>query len=418
MIIRDIHTKVILDSRGDKTLETQVQTDNFSVKASVPSGKSKGIYEAVSQDPTVAIEKLEMIKHKFIGYKFPSQKSFDGLLIELDGTKDKSNLGVNLILSLSLAYARAYAKFSNVPLWMYINSIFSKRFGAHETSFPHLMFNVINGGVHASPSDKWIMRNNSPKLKIQEFQLIPMVDDLAMALSMGKELYKKLKELLLKRFDKEDIELGDEAGFIAPFESDDDALNILFELIKKYRYPVRIGLDVAASQIFKNEKYVIDNNEYSESQLVEYYKNIANRYNLISIEDPFDENNFNSFFTLLNEFKKEDIKVAIITDDLTTTNPKRIEKAVKINAGNALLVKPNQIGTLSETLQAVSIAYAGGWKTVVSHRSGETTDDFIADLAIGTGAWGIKAGAPETIFRLAKYERLVKIFQSISDVQL
>jgi len=411
MVIKDIKTKIILDSRGEETLETQIDVDNFSVEASVPSGKSRGIHEATPQKPNIAINKLANIKSEIVNKDFINQEAFDGSLIKLDGTDNKANLGANLILSLSMAYARANAKVDNIPLWKYINNEFTDKYGACNVSVPHLVFNVINGGAHSSPSNEWIKRNGKQKLSIQEFQIIPMVDDTAIAFGMGKELYRKLNDRLVDKFGRENIETGDEAGFIAPFKGNEDALEELYELIEKNKYPARIGIDVASSQLFKNEEYEFNGEYYSKLQATEYYRKIINRYNLISIEDPFDENDFQSFSDFTKIELKDNPNELIVTDDLTTTNPERVKKAVDMKSGNALLVKPNQIGTITETLKTISIAYASGWKTVTSHRSGETLDDFIADLAVGIGSWGIKAGAPATPFRIVKYDRLVEIYK-------
>ncbi len=408
MRIHDIHCATILDSRGSPTLEVQMQGEHVSVKASVPSGKSRGAHEATPQKPSVAIEHLEVLKPHLLEHGFESQEEFDNFLIARDGTPDKSKLGANLILALSLAFARLWAKEKKLPLWRHLRELFSIHGVPINIAHPRFVFNVVNGGAHVSPTEEWIMHNGKPKLDIQEFQVIPLIEDVGAALSIGKEFYDKLGRELQKQFGPKGIMLGDEAGYVVPIERDEDVLELLYELIRKYHYPMRIGLDVAASQLFARGRYSLDEKEYSSIQLREYYVRIMNRYNLISIEDPFEEEDFRSFGGLTQQLKGSDRLV--VTDDLTTTNPKRLQSAFERAAGNAIIIKPNQIGSLSETLDVVAQAHGHGWRTIVSHRSGETLDDFIADLAVAVGAWGLKSGAPAKPERMTKYNRVVEIF--------
>ena len=409
--------KIILDSRGQDTLEAELKSDDFSAIASVPAGKSTGAHEAFVLEPKKALEKFEEIKNKILKKDFQSQKEFDNFLISLDGTENKSNLGGNLILALSLAFARLKAKSENLELFEYISKLQNLK---PKTRHLKPIFNVINGGAHAQN-----------KLEFQEFQVIPMVDDFGIALSIGKEFYRKLQEFLENKFDKENVILGDEAGFSAPFKNNEEAIGILADLIEKYKYPLRIGLDVAATQFYKNNQksvisnqgiYKIDNKEYSTEELKDYYLKLIDAYNIISIEDPFHEEDFNSFTSLTTELRGLDTDLRgrlVITDDLTTTNPERLKTAIEKKSGNAILIKLNQIGTLTETLNVVEMAYEShtqnyvgdenNWQAIVSHRSGETMDDFIADLSVAINAWGIKAGAPEKLERLAKYNRILEI---------
>jgi len=270
------------------------------------------------------------------------------------------------------------------------------------------MFNVINGGSHAKN-----------KLGFQEFQIIPMVGEYAMALSMGQEFYRKLGIVLENKFGKEKVSLGDEAGYSCPFENNEEALDMLYELIFESKYPMRIGLDMAATQYYKDGKYILGEKEYSKIEISDYYKSLISRYEIVSVEDPFEEEDFDSFGEITKDLKELCLnscggeqkmdEILVIADDLTTTNSARLAKAIEEKSGNAILIKLTQIGSVFETLEVIAKAYKNNWKIVVSHRSGETMDDFIADLAYGARAWGIKAGAPGKIERMAKYNRLLEI---------
>ena len=424
MKILDIDFKIIQDSRGKDTLEAELRADFsrksvFSLRksalacASVPSGKSTGTHEAFVLEPKKAVKKFKEIKPQILSREFDSQEEFDNFLIQLDGTPNKSNLGGNLILSLSLAFARLKAKSENLELFQYICSILRPPQDLNIRPCGGLItrpiFNVINGGAHAT--------NKESKLDFQEFQVISQVEDFSVAFSVGKIFYRKLGDYLEEKFGRDNVVLGDESGYSAPFQNNEEALDCLMEVIEKNKYSLRIGLDVAASQFYdKDGYYLIGGKKYSAEELREYYLKLIETYNIISIEDPFNEESFNDFAKLtaqcdeVQPFKKLNLQKLIITDDLTTTNPERLKTAIEKKSGNAILIKLNQIGTLTETLKVVQMAYENNWQTVVSHRSGETTDDFIADLAVGINAWGIKAGAPAKPERLAKYERLLEIY--------
>ncbi|OGM89559.1 hypothetical protein A3J77_01010, partial [Candidatus Wolfebacteria bacterium RBG_13_41_7] len=343
----------------------------------------------------------------------------------------KSNLGGNLTLVLSLTFARLKAKSENKELFQYIaqclGSPMSQKLNGpilgHQTSLilPRPFFNVINGGAHATHPES--------KLDFQEFQIIPDTQDFGLALGFGQEFYRKLKDFLENKFGKENVILGDEAGFSCPFKNNEEAIEILADLIAKYNYPLKIGLDTAATQFYlpaealakegKSGKYLIDGKSYSAEELKDFYLKLIEAYGIFSIEDPFFEESFDDFSGLMrdlqskeigNNFGKSDFqKTLIIADDLTTTNFERLKVAIKKKSGNAILVKPNQIGTLTETLNVIKLAYENTWQAVISHRSGETMDSFIADLAAGAGAFGIKAGAPSAPERMAKYDRILKI---------
>ncbi len=389
----DANLKIILDSRGKETLEAELKTDEFSVSASVPSGESEGIHEAIVLEPKKAIGKFEAIKPQILSREFNSQEEFDNFLIQLDGTPNKQNLGANLILALSLAWARLKAKSENLELFQYISEIQNLK---PKTQNLKPIFNVIEGGAHAKN-----------KLDFQEFQVIPDVKDFGIALGLGQEFYRKLKEFLEQKFGKENVVLGDEAGFSCPFKNNEEAIDVLAELIAKYNYPLKIGLDAAATQFYKENNYIIDGKNYSAEELKDFYLKLIEAYKILSIEDPFYEEDFDNF----SELTKSKPEILIVADDLTTTNPERLKIAIEKKAGNAIIIKPDQIGTLTETLKVVQLAHQNNWQVIVSHRSRETMDDFIADLAIGVNAWGLKAGAPAAPERLAKYERILKILE-------
>lgn len=429
MKIDNINLTIIPDSRGKDTLEAEMTGDSNRVGAAVPSGKSTGKSEAFVLEPKKALEKFQEIKNKILSEDFKSQSEFDNFLINLDGNPStnstsslqaslgqaKSNLGANLILALSLAFARLKAKEERVELFKYITQLLNYPIA----QLPLLpVFNVINGGAHAKN-----------KLDFQEFQVIPMVNDFGMAIALGREFYRKLGELLENKFGKDQISLGDEAGYSAPFESNEEAIEVLAELIVQKSYPMRIGLDTAATQFYKKkgesgkEKgiYTIGGKQYQAEELLEKYLKLIESYNILSIEDPFCEDDFNSFAELTKKLSvrvdplrkennpRQSASTLIITDDLTTTNPKLLKKAIEQKSGNAILIKLNQIGTLTETLEVVKMAYKNNWEVIVSNRSGETLDDFIADLAVGINAWGLKSGAPAKLERMNKYNRVLEI---------
>jgi enolase len=414
MKLIDANIKIIQDSRGKDTLEAELKSEDFSAIASVPSGKSKGTHEAFVLEPKKAIEKFQEIKPQILGREFESQEDFDNFLIKLDGTPNKQNLGGNLTLSLSLAFARLKAKNENLELFQYIKQ--NSKLKTQNSKLPKPIFNVINGGAHAT--------NPQSKLDFQEFQVIPEVEDFGIALSVAKEFYRRLGQFLENKFGKENITLGDEAGFSTPFKNNEEAIEILAELIAKNKYPLRIGLDIAATQMYQvsSKRYQVDGKEYSAEELKNLYLKLVDAYNILSVEDPFYEEAFDDSAKLNealcysiatrkeeeggNRARKEKL---VITDDLTTTSPERLKTAIEKKSGNAILIKPNQIGTLTETLKVVKMAYENNWQAVVSHRSGETMDDFIADLSVAVGAWGIKSGAPAAPERLAKYERILAI---------
>ena len=406
--IKDIKAREILDSRGNPTVEVELITENGLFLASVPSGASVGRYEAKEirdgedryrgKGVLEAIRNIEKtITPNLKDIEINSQRQVDEILISIDGTKDKSNLGANAILPISMAICRALASAKNTPLYRYIDEIYETAFKGEVLKLPTPCFNIINGGSHAG--------NN---LDFQEFMIIPQLESFSLNLQAGSEIYHNLKDVLKKDFGKDAINVGDEGGFAPNLNLAEEALDLTIRAIgiSGYRDRVNIALDVAASEFYKNGKYGMR----SRDEMVQYYLELIEKYPITSIEDPFNEDDFEGFSILTGRSGKE---VDIIGDDLLVTNIERIEIAQKKEACNGLLLKVNQIGTVTEALEAAKLARLNNWKIMVSHRSGETNDDFIADLAVGISADYIKSGAPARGERVVKYNRLLKIEDEI-----
>jgi len=392
MKIKSIKAREILDSRGNPTVEVDLITEKRLFQASVPSGASKGKYEALElRDKTKRYQGKGVLKaiknvNQIIASKLKkedvrNQDRIDSLMIGLDGTENKSKLGANAILGVSMATCRAGAAAKNTPLWKWISKLAKTK-----PSFPKPCFNIIEGGVHAE--------NN---LDIQEFMIVPQSRKFSKNLQAGTEVYNVLKEILKKEYGNSGLNLGDEGGFAPPIKFIEQALNLILIAIKRagYKDKVKIALDVAASS--SKKKYSLD-----------FYSEIIKKYPIISLEDPFGEEDWKGFQKITKKLGK---KTIIFGDDLLVTNPERIVEAQEKKACNGLLLKINQIGTMTEALQAFNLAKCFGWKVMVSHRAGETEDSFISDLAVGIGADFIKAGAPVKGERVAKYNRLLRIEQ-------
>ncbi len=393
----------ILDSRGNPTIKVILETPYGVFKSSVPSGASTGKKEAKElrdndkryngKGVLKAIENIEkIIAPKLLNKDFKDQEKIDNFLIKLDGTENKSNLGANAILGVSMVVCRAGAALKKVPLYSYINSIWKD-----DINMPVPFFNVINGGVHAA--------GNS--LDIQEFMIVPNEDSFAENLRKGTETYHLLRKEIIKALGKSSVNIGDEGGYVPAFNNTKQVLNIL-SLFKD----VKISLDCAASEFYKNKKYILEGKKIDYQELLNYYINMAEDYPIFSIEDPFDEEDWKAFKAIQEQLGE---KVLIIGDDLLCTNIKRIELAEKRKACQGLLLKVNQIGTVTEAIKAAKLVRSYGWKIMVSHRSGETCDDFIADLAVGIGADYIKSGAPARGERVVKYNRLLEIEKELKN---
>ena len=409
--IERVTAREILDSRGNPTLEVEVELANGTIgRAAVPSGASTGRYEAVElrdgdksrfggKGVLRAIANVnEVIASELIGTLATDQATVDHNLIQLDGTDNKSRLGANAILGASLAVAHAAANLLNMPLYHYL--------GGGTYTLPVPMLNILNGGKHAANSTD-----------LQEFMVVPAgAASFSQALQMGAEVYQSLKKVLKDR--GLDTNVGDEGGFAPALPSNNQAVEAVLAAIEKAGYkPGKdcfIALDPAASEFYKNKKYVLarEGVSLSSQEMVEYYVKWVSQYPIISIEDGMAEDDW-AGWQLITE--KLGDKVLLVGDDLYVTNVNRLSKGIKLKASNAILIKPNQIGTLTETIAAVEMAQQAGWKAVVSHRSGETEDTTIADLAVGLNTGLIKAGAPCRSERTAKYNRLLRIEEELGE---
>ena len=401
--IKSLKAKEILDSKGMPTVEVKLKTDLGIFEASAPSGVSTGKYEAVElrdddgKGVKKAVENVEKIIAPVLEKEdLIDQKRADNILIQLDGTKNKSRLGSNAILPVSIAVCRALAKLEEIPLYKYIRKVRNSELEVRNWHMPLPSFNMIEGGKHTHSKN-----SNQTKLAFQEFMVMPQSGSFKENLEIGKRIYGKLKEILKKKFKK--TELSAEGAFAAPVNTF-EALDLIVEAGRGEN--IKIAIDAAASNFYQDNKYEFEGRAISKEDLGEIYREITPRYPVISIEDPFFEEGFEDFAELKLKLNN---KILIIGDDLTVSNIERIKTAQEKNACSGLILKPNQIGTITETLEAANLAKSFGWKIMVSNRGGETEDDFIADLAVGVGAEFIKSGAPYPKERMAKYNRLVKI---------
>ncbi|MDP1690241.1 MAG: phosphopyruvate hydratase [bacterium] len=391
MHIDTVVARSIPDTRGRATIETTLTTGTLSATASVPSGKSTGSHEALELDAILAIENVRgEIARAIIGRDFNSADEIDALLIELDGTPNKSHLGANAMLSVSIAAQRLFSLAEGVPLWRAI----AQRAGTTPKA-PRLYVNVMNGGVHADF-----------KLPFQEYMLV-VEGKTGDAMSTAHETFAKLGERL------GDVPMGDEGGYAPTFDTLEKPFEILTELVKEFP-GTSIAIDAAASELFHDGSYLLLGKSYSAEELTTIYGSIVEHFPIHSIEDPFDEEAADDFTRLTATLGDPSTplragKILIVGDDLTVTNPARIKEAAAHKEINAVLIKPNQIGTVKEALEAVKETYTAGFAAIASHRSGETDDTFIADFASGIGAHGIKAGGLGQKERLEKYERLLAI---------
>ena len=407
--ITDIKAREILDSRGNPTIEVTVYTDNAQGTAAVPSGASTGTHEALElrdndkryhgKGVRKAIKIIEKkIKPLISGVDVTRQREIDELMIKKDGFQDKNKLGANSILAVSLACARAAANSQNLPLFKYLNDLPQIM---KDPKLPRPFFNIINGGKHADN-----------KISFQEFMISPNLKNFKENLRAASEIYHNLKKIIHQKYGAGSTNIGDEGGFApAKIKKTIEALDLIKKAISVsgYNKKVDVAIDCAASEYYKRNRYYVDGKKLTKEQLLEFYLNLIKKYPIISIEDPFNQEDFESF-ALLREMSD----INVVGDDLTVTNSERIEVAIKEKSCNCLLLKVNQIGTLTEALDAAKLAMENGWKVMVSHRSGETEDTFIADLAVALGCGQIKAGAPCRGERTAKYNQLLRIQEIIN----
>ncbi|SFW64805.1 phosphopyruvate hydratase [Amycolatopsis australiensis] len=409
-LIEQVGAREILDSRGNPTVEVEVALDDGTLaRAAVPSGASTGEHEAVElrdgdtgryngkgvERAVAAV--LDEIGPEMVGIEAVDQRIVDQKLVDLDGTPAKSRLGANAILGVSLAVAKAAAESAELELFRYLG-------GPNAHVLPVPMLNILNGGAHADTD-----------VDIQEFMIAPIgAETFREALRWGTEVYHSLKSVLKGRGLA--TGLGDEGGFAPSLGNNREALDLIVQAIEKAGYTpgrdVALALDVAATEFFGDGAYTFEGTKRSAEQMSGYYGELLANYPLVSIEDPLSEDDWDGWVTLTAEIGD---KVQIVGDDLFVTNPDRLEEGITRRAANALLVKVNQIGTLSETLDAISLATSFGYKSMMSHRSGETEDTFIADLAVATGVGQIKTGAPARGERIAKYNQLLRIEETLGD---
>jgi enolase len=413
--IEDVIGRQILDSRGNPTVEVEVTLADGSVgRAAVPSGASTGVHEALemrdgdkSRYGGKSVEKAvqnvnEEIADALFGYDATEQRSIDALMIELDGTPNKSRLGANAILGTSLAVAKAAANSLGLPLYRYIGGVF-----AHVLPVP--MMNILNGGAHTS----W------QSTDAQEFMVMPFgAESFAEGLRWGAEIYHELKNVLKAR--GYTALVGDEGGYAPALKANSEAVEVILEAIEKAGYKpgeqVAIALDPAASELYDEETGTYnlrrEGKKLSSEEMVGFWKSWVDQYPIVSIEDGLAQDDWNGWKLLVQELGD---RIQLVGDDLLVTNPERVRRAIRENAANALLVKLNQIGTLTETIEAVEACHRAGWRAVTSHRSGETEDATIADLSVALNMGQIKTGAPARSDRVAKYNQLLRIEEELGD---
>lgn len=409
--ITDIHARQIMDSRGNPTVECDVTLSGGALgRADVPSGASTGAAEALElrdggtaymgRGVLTAVKNVnEIIRPALLGMTATSQSEIDEKMLELDGTPNKDKLGANAILSVSLAVAHAAATQKHIPLYKYIAEIYGN---PNPCVLPRPMMNIINGGAHADNG-----------LDAQEFMIIPNgARNEFDAIKMGSEVFHNLKKILKSGGNSTNV--GDEGGFAANFDSCDAALSTIMDAIRAAGYKpgdeISIGLDVAASEFFKNGVYHFQGQDLSADDMIKFFADLSNKYPIISIEDALAEEDWDGWVKMTNELGN---KIQLVGDDLFVTNPIRLKRGIEMGAANAILIKLNQIGTLTETLRTIRMAADANYGVVISHRSGETEDTTIADLAVATNAGQIKTGSMSRTDRMAKYNQLVRIEEEL-----
>lgn len=400
MKIKNVIGREVLDSRGNPTVEVDVILENNIVgRAIVPSGASTGEREALEMRDggsrynglgvLKAVNNVNIIlKDSIVGMDVFEQQKIDYKMIDVDGTPNKSNLGANAILGVSMAVLKAAANCDNMQLYKYVGN---------GTSLPVAMMNILNGGCHAD--------NN---LDFQEFMIVPNRDSIHERVRVGAEVFHTLKKLLKEKGYFTGV--GDEGGFAPNLSSNEEAFQLIIEAIKKAGYipgkDVNLAIDVAASELYENGKYNIDGRGFTTEELIEYYDELINKYSIISIEDPLDQNDWEGFADITKRLKD---RVQIVGDDLFVTNKKYLEKGIRLGCCNAILIKVNQIGTITETLETIELAKENNYNIIISHRSGETEDTTIADLAVGLNIGQIKTGSLSRTDRICKYNQLLRI---------
>ncbi len=402
MKITNLYAREILDSRGNPTVECELTTESFTVRASVPSGASTGTNEALElrdgdsryhgKGVTKAVNNVNTIIKNALTGKELNQKVLDNLLLELDGTKNKTNLGANAILSVSLCIMKAIAKSQNKDIYELFDGPYT---------MPYPMMNIINGGVHATSS-----------LEIQEFMIVPNQSTFKERLRCGAEVFQTLKSILKQNGFSTSV--GDEGGFAPTFKTIEEALDYIILAIKESGYipgkDVNLALDAAASEFYKDGKYTINKKELTKEELINYYIKLTETYPIISIEDAFSEEDIDSIKKLTELIGN---KIMLVGDDYFVTNIEYLQKGITEKYNNAILLKANQIGTITEMLETIKLAKNAGFKTIISHRSGETEDTFISQMAVGLNLGYIKTGSLCRGERIAKYNELLRIEEKV-----
>jgi len=407
--IREIKAREILDSRGIPTVEVELTTDLGKFLASVPSGISKGKYEAVElrdggkryqgQGVLMAVRNInKIIASKLKGKNVTKQEEIDDLMIKLDGTKNKSKLGANAIIGVSMVVCRAGAEAEKLSLWKWVSKI-----ARTKPILPTPCILYVEGGLHGGGG-----------LDIQEFMITSKGNSFKEKLQIGTEIYHTLGKILREKYGKSATDVGREGAFTPPIKKTKEALNLLMEAAEKagYKNKVKIILDVAATSFFRNGKYYFEKRILNKEKLSDFYSELYQKYPIVALEDPFAEEDWDGFQKITKKLGK---KITIIGDDFLITNIQRIKEAINKKACNGLILKPNQIGTVSETINAAKHALKNKWKVFIKHRGGETKDDFIADLSVGLGTGWIMAGAPTRGERVAKYNRLLRIEEELKN---
>lgn len=405
--IKDIKAREILDSRGNPTVEVDVILESGVIgRASVPSGASTGTREALElrdndnrflgKGVLKAVNNVLKMKEYLIGKDSLNQREIDNIMIQLDGTKTKSNMGANAILAVSLANLKAAASYQEKELYEYVGD---------GKNLPVAMMNILNGGSHADNG-----------LDFQEFMIIPKANTIKEIIRMGSEIFHNLKSVLKE--EGYNTNVGDEGGFAPNFKTNKEALDSIIKAIKKAGYipgqNVFLALDVAASEFYEDGFYNLkgENKKLTTDEIIDYYEILINEYPIISIEDPVDENDWDGFSKITSRLGS---KLQLVGDDLFVTNKEYLQKGIDMKAGNAILIKINQIGTISETIDTINLARQNGYNTIISHRSGETEDTSIADLAVGLSLGQIKTGSMSRTDRICKYNRLMRIEEMLGD---
>ena len=409
--IIDVKGRQILDSRGNPTVEVDVTIENgIMARASVPSGASTGVREAVElrdneniymgKSVLKAVDNVNTkLKELVVGMDSNNLEDIDRAMINLDGTENKSVLGANAILGVSMAILKCNALEQKIPLYQYV----SNKYNANKVSLPYAMMNIINGGAHADN-----------KLDFQEYMIIPMASNMKERIRIGSEVFHHLKNVLKEKGLVTSV--GDEGGFAPDLNSNSEGFELIMEAIKKAGYipgkDVCMAIDVAASEFYKEGKYVLsgENKVLTTEELINYYEELVNKYPIISIEDPVDENDWEGFTLITSKLGN---KIQLVGDDLFVTNKKCLQMGIDKKAGNAILIKVNQIGTITETIETITLARQNNYKTIISHRSGETEDTTIADLAVGLALGQIKTGSMSRTDRICKYNQLLRIEEEL-----